>query len=62
MSLRVMTLVGGLVLVQGFKMFWPAPAATSQPQSVKPIGTSAVSHEEALPPASRDLVWTVQIP
>ena len=29
MSLRVMLLVGGLVLVQGFKMFWPAPAAAS---------------------------------
>jgi hypothetical protein len=42
-------------------MFWPALATMSQPQSVKPIGTSAVSHEEDLLPASRDLVWTVQI-
>ena len=44
MSLRVMTLVGCLVFVPGFMMFWPAPAATSQPRSVKPIGMSAVSH------------------
>ena len=44
MSLRVMTLVGCLVLILGFMMFWPAPATTSQPRSVKPIGTSAVSH------------------
>ena len=43
MSLRVMTLVGFLVLVLGCMMFWLAPA-TSQPRSVKPIGTSAVSH------------------
>ena len=34
MSLRVMTLVGCLVFVPGFMMFWPAPAATSQPRSV----------------------------
>jgi len=44
MSLRVMTLVGLLVLVLGFIMFWLAPATTSQPGSIKPIGTSAVSH------------------
>ena len=44
MSLRVMTLVGFLVLVLGFMMFWLAPATTSPPRSVKPIGTSAVSH------------------
>ena len=42
MSLRVMTLVGFLVL--GVLMFWLAPATTSQPRSVKPIGTSAVRH------------------
>jgi hypothetical protein len=62
MSLRVMTLVGGFPLVLGLKMLWPAPATMSPPRSVKPIGTSAVSHGEALLPASRDLVWTVQIP
>lgn len=44
MSLWVMTLVGCLVLLVGFIMFWLAPATTSQPRSVKPIGTSAVSH------------------
>jgi hypothetical protein len=44
MSLRVMTLVGCLVLVLGFMMFWLAPAKPLQPRSVKPIGTSAVSH------------------
>jgi hypothetical protein len=53
--------VGFLVLALGLKMFWPSPATMSQPQSVNPIGTSAVNHEEALLPASRDLVWTVQI-
>jgi hypothetical protein len=44
MSLRVMTLVGLLVLVLGFTMFWLAPATTSRPKSVKPIGMNAVSH------------------
>ena len=34
----------------------------SQPWSVKSIGKSAESHGEALLPANRDLVWTVQIP
>jgi|GEM_PF-5037579 hypothetical protein len=44
MPLRVMTLVGLLVLVLGCMIFWLAPATTSQPRSIKPIGTSAVSH------------------
>ena len=44
MTLRVMTLLGLLVLVLGCMMVWLAPATTSQPRSVKPIGTSAVSH------------------
>jgi hypothetical protein len=57
-----MTLVGCLPLIRGFKMFWPPPTTTSQPRSVKPIGTSAVSQGEARLPVSRDLVWTVQIP
>jgi len=42
--LWVMSLVGCLVLVPWFMMFWLAPATTSQPKSVKPIGTNAVSH------------------
>jgi hypothetical protein len=44
MSLRVMTLVGLLVLVLGVMMFWLAPATTSRPKSVKPMGMNAVSH------------------
>lgn len=44
MSLRVMTLVGLLVLILGLMIFWLVSATTSQPRSVKPIGTSAVSH------------------
>ena len=44
MSVRVMTLVGCLVFVPGFMMFWPAPAATSQPVPGKLIGSSAVRH------------------
>ena len=44
MTLRVMTLLGLLVLILGCMMVWLAPATTSQPRSVKPIGTSAVSH------------------
>jgi hypothetical protein len=39
-----MILVGLLVLVLGFMMFWVAPATTSRPKSVKPIGMKAVSH------------------
>jgi hypothetical protein len=44
MSLQVMTLVGLLVLILAFMMFWLAPATTSRPNSVKPIGMNAVSH------------------
>jgi hypothetical protein len=44
MSLRVMTLIGFLVLVLGCMMLWLGPPSRSQPKSVKPIGTSAVSH------------------
>ena len=44
MCLWVMSLVGCLVFVPWFMMFWLAPATTSQPKSVKPIGTNAVSH------------------
>jgi hypothetical protein len=59
-ALWVMTLVGCLVLVPWFMMLWLAPATTSQPKSVKPIGTSVVSHGEDRPTVSRNLVWTVQ--
>lgn len=44
MSLRVMTLVGLLILALGCMIFWLVPVTTSQPKSLKPIGTSAVSH------------------
>jgi len=44
MSLRVMTLLGCFVLVLGFMLVWLAPATTSQPRPVKPVGTSALSH------------------
>jgi len=44
MPLRVMALVGFLVLALGCIMVWLVPATTSQPKSIKPIGTSAVGH------------------
>ena len=44
MSLRVMTLIGFLVLVLGCMMWWLGPPPMSQSKSVKPIGSSAVSH------------------
>ena len=44
MSLLVMTFVGFLVLALGCMLFWLTPMRTSQPKSIKPIGTSALSH------------------
>ena len=62
MSLRVMTFVGFLVLAVGCMLFWLTPVTTSQPKSVKPIGTSALSHGGVLLQTGRNLVWTVRIP
>jgi hypothetical protein len=44
MSLRVMMFVGFLVLILGCLVSWLTPMTTSQPRSIAPIGTSAVSH------------------
>ncbi|OGW50969.1 MAG: hypothetical protein A2V62_06705 [Nitrospirae bacterium RBG_19FT_COMBO_58_9] len=44
MSLRVMMFVGFVVLVLGCLASWLTPMTTSQPRSITPIGTSAVSH------------------
>lgn len=47
MSLRVMAFLGFLALILGWILFWFTPATMSQVRSVKPIGTSAVSHGES---------------
>jgi hypothetical protein len=56
-----MTFVGCLVLVLGARMFWPAPAAISEPWGDTPILRVSGATGETPPTGSRDLTCVIQM-